>query len=81
MLSTGRVGVLALRFFYVISLTGALAVCATGSWSHAKTDVITVYNGDQITGDGLRLHVDAAGQRPQGFAGSQCFAPSPYRDQ
>ena len=72
---------LARRFFSVISLTGALAVCATNAWSHAKTDATTVANGDQMTGDGLRLYADAAGQRPQGFAGSQYFAPNPYRDQ
>ena len=72
---------LARRFFSVISLTGALAVCATNACSHAKTDAITVANVDQITGEGLRLHVDAAAQRPLGFAGSQYFAPNPYRDQ
>ena len=72
---------LARRFFSVISLTGALAVCATNAWSHAKTDAITVANVDQITGEGLRLHVDAAAQRPLRLAGSQYFAPNPYRDQ
>ena len=41
---------LARRLFSMISLTGALAMCATNAWSHAKTDVITVANGDQITG-------------------------------
>ena len=41
---------LARRLFSMISLTGALAVCASNAWSHAKTDVITVANGDQITG-------------------------------
>ena len=41
---------LARRFFFVTCLTGALAVCATNAWSHAQTDVITVSNGDQITG-------------------------------
>ena len=41
---------LARRFFSVLSLTGALAVSAANAWSHAKTDVITIANGDQITG-------------------------------
>lgn len=41
---------LARRLFSMISLTCALAMCATNAWSHAKTDVITVANGDQITG-------------------------------
>ena len=41
---------LARHFFFVTCLTGALAVCATNAWSHAQTDVITVSNGDQITG-------------------------------
>ena len=41
---------LARSLFSVISLTCALAMCATNAWSHAKTDVITVANGDQITG-------------------------------
>ena len=41
---------LARRLFSMISLTGALAMGATNAWSHAKTDVITVANGDQITG-------------------------------
>ena len=41
---------LARRLFSVISLTGALAMCAASAWSHAKTDVITLANGDQITG-------------------------------
>ena len=41
---------LARRLFSMISLTGALAMCATNAWSHAKTDVVTVANGDQITG-------------------------------
>ena len=41
---------LARRLFSMISLAGALAMCTTNAWSHAKTDVITVANGDQITG-------------------------------
>ena len=41
---------LARRLVSMISLTCALAMCATNAWSHAKTDVITVANGDQITG-------------------------------
>ena len=38
------------RFFYQIALFCALMLSAIQSWSHAKTDLITVANGDQITG-------------------------------
>ena len=38
------------RLIHQIGLLCALLLCATQSWSHAKTDLITVANGDQITG-------------------------------
>ena len=38
------------RFIHQIALSCAVMLCATQSWGHAKTDVITVVNGDQITG-------------------------------
>ena len=38
------------RLIHQIGLLCALLLCATQSWSHAKTDLITVVNGDQITG-------------------------------
>ena len=38
------------RFIHQIALLCTLLLCATQSWSHAKTDLITVANGDQITG-------------------------------
>ena len=38
------------RLIHQIALLCALLLCATQSWSHAKTDLITVANGDQITG-------------------------------
>lgn len=38
------------RLIHQIALLCTLLLCATQSWSHAKTDLITVANGDQITG-------------------------------
>lgn len=38
------------RLIHQIALSCALLLCATQSWSHAQTDLITVTNGDQITG-------------------------------
>ena len=38
------------RLIHQIGLLCALSLCAAQSWSHAKTDLITVVNGDQITG-------------------------------
>ena len=38
------------RFIHQIALSCAVMLCATQSWGHAKTDLITVVNGDQITG-------------------------------
>jgi len=38
------------RLIHQIGLLWALLLCATQSWGHAKTDLITVANGDQITG-------------------------------
>ena len=38
------------RLIHQIGLLCALSLCAAQSWSHAKTDLITVANGDQITG-------------------------------
>jgi len=38
------------RLIHQIALSCAVMLCATQSWGHAKTDLITVANGDQITG-------------------------------
>ena len=38
------------RLIHQIALSCVLILCATQSWGHAKTDLITVANGDQITG-------------------------------
>ena len=38
------------RLIHQIGLLCALSLCAAQSWGHAKTDLITVVNGDQITG-------------------------------
>ncbi len=38
------------RLIHQIGLMCALSLCAAQSWGHAKTDLITVVNGDQITG-------------------------------
>lgn len=38
------------RLIHQIALSWAVMLCATQSWGHAKTDLITVANGDQITG-------------------------------
>ena len=38
------------RLIHQIGLLCALSLCAAQSWGHAKTDLITVANGDQITG-------------------------------
>ena len=38
------------RFIHQLALSCMLMLCATQSWGHAKTDLITVANGDQITG-------------------------------
>ena len=38
------------RLIHQIALSCALILCASQSWGHAKTDLITVVNGDQITG-------------------------------
>ena len=38
------------RLIHQIGLSCALSLCATQSWGHAKTGLITVANGDQITG-------------------------------
>ena len=38
------------RLIHQIALSCLLILCATQSWGHAKTDLITVVNGDQITG-------------------------------
>ena len=38
------------RLIHQIALSCALILCASQSWGHAKTDLITVANGDQITG-------------------------------
>ena len=38
------------RLIHQIGLLCALLLCAAQSWGHAKTDLITVVNGDQITG-------------------------------
>ena len=47
-----------------IRLLCALSLCAAQSWAHAKTDLITVANGDQITGT---------------LTSSRCFSPLLYR--
>ena len=38
------------RLIHQIALSCLLILCASQSWGHAKTDLITVANGDQITG-------------------------------
>ena len=38
------------RLIHQIGLLCTLSLCAAQSWGHAKTDLITVVNGDQITG-------------------------------
>ena len=38
------------RLIHQIALSCTLILCASQSWGHAKTDLITVANGDQITG-------------------------------
>ena len=38
------------RLIHQIALSCLLILCASQSWGHAKTDLITVTNGDQITG-------------------------------
>ena len=38
------------RLIHQIGLFCTLSLCAAQSWGHAKTDLITVVNGDQITG-------------------------------
>ena len=38
------------RLIHQIALSCAVMLCASQSWGHAKTDLITVANGDQITG-------------------------------
>ena len=38
------------RLIHQIALSCALILCASQSWGHSKTDLITVANGDQITG-------------------------------
>ena len=47
------------RLIHQIALLCTLLLCATQSWSHAKTDLITVANGDQITGAVCDLSVSA----------------------
>ncbi len=43
------------RLIHQIALSCVLILCATQSWGHAKTDLITVANGNQITGTLIRL--------------------------
>ena len=38
------------RLIHQTGLLCALSLCAAQSWGHAKIDLITVANGDQITG-------------------------------
>ena len=52
------------RLIHQIGLSCALSLCAAQSWAHAKTDLITVANGDQITGT---------------LISSRCFSPLLYR--
>ena len=38
------------RFIHQLALSCMLMLCATQSWGHAKTDLITVANGVKIAG-------------------------------
>ena len=52
------------RLIHQIGLLCALPLCAAQSWGHAKADLITVANGNQITGT---------------LISSRCFSPLLYR--
>ena len=43
------------QLIHQIGLLSALLLRAAHSWGHAKTDLITVANGDQITGTLISL--------------------------
>ena len=65
------------RLIHQIGLLCALALCAAQSWGHAKTDLITVTNGDQVTGAviGSRRFSPLLYRLGEGMQGGNCLRP------